>query len=265
LETYRQLAARGIGSVGLNFRSCGGELNRVPRLYHSGETEDVRFVVAWLQDRFPDRTLGAIGFSLGGNVLLKYLGEEEESGQKGEGIRAAAAISVPYDLSAGADYLESGFARVYAWRLLRSLRAKTRAKADLVRSLIEYKRALRARTFREFDDAATAPLHGFDGVEDYYTRSSSKHYLRTISVPTRLIHAADDPFLPASAIPYQRVKANPYLQTHFTECGGHVGFVEGSPWSRHYWAESTAAEFLATQLVDSAPSASPASSASPPS
>ena len=148
LETYRQLAARGVASVGLNFRSCGGELNRLPRLYHSGDTGDVRFIVDLLRQRFPHRPLGAIGFSLGGNVLLKYLGEEGRSGPGGlAGLSAAAAISVPYDLSAGADSLEVGFARIYVWRLLRSLKAKLRAKAGQVRGLLDLERAMEPKPF----------------------------------------------------------------------------------------------------------------------
>ncbi len=251
LETYRQLAARGVASVGLNFRSCGGELNRLPRLYHSGDTGDVRFIVDLLRQRFPHRPLGAIGFSLGGNVLLKYLGEEGRSGPGGlAGLSAAAAISVPYDLSAGADSLEVGFARIYVWRLLRSLKAKLRAKAGQVRGLLDLERAMESRTFREFDDAATAPLHGFQDVDDYYRRSSSRQYLHAIDVPTRLIHAADDPFLPAAAMPLREVRENATLEAAFTARGGHVGFVTGHPWARRYWAEAMAADFVARRLRD---------------
>jgi predicted alpha/beta-fold hydrolase len=112
LETYRRLARRGIPAVGLNFRSCSGPLNRGPRLYHSGETEDTRFVIRTLRARFPDARLGLVGFSLGGNVLVKYLGEEGERGQRGQGVAAAAAISVPYDLAAGARYMERGLAQL---------------------------------------------------------------------------------------------------------------------------------------------------------
>lgn len=246
LEAYRQLSARRIEAVGLNFRSCSGELNRGQRLYHSGETEDLRFVVRLLRARFPSAPIGALGFSLGGNVLLKYLGEEGEQGE----VRAAAAVSVPYDLAAGAAHMERGLARVYVWRLLRSLQRKVRARAQDLGDRVDVPRALRARTFWEFDDAATAPLHGFRDADDYYARSSSAGFLARVTVPTLLIHADDDPFLPAAAIPRSSVDANPCLAGVFTRWGGHVGFVAGSPWSRCYWAESRGAQFLAGQLTD---------------
>jgi predicted alpha/beta-fold hydrolase len=248
LEAYRQLARRGVDAVGLNFRSCSGELNRATRLYHSGETGDLRYVIGELGRRFPGRPLAAIGFSLGGNVLLKYLGEEgqqPQGRQAGQGLVAAAAVSVPYDLAAGAAHTEHGFARAYVWRLLHSLKRKVRARALVLGDRIDLRRALAARTFREFDDAATAPLHGFIDADDYYRRSSSASYLATIRVPTRLIHAADDPFLPASALPREAAARNPALDAWFTRRGGHVGFVSGPPWRRVYWAERRAAEHVA--------------------
>ncbi len=248
LETYRQLARLGVAAVGLNFRSCSGELNRAPRLYHSGETGDLRFVIGVLARRFPGRPLAAVGFSLGGNVLLKYLGEEGQSGQAQQGrgaLVAAAAVSVPYDLAAGAACTERGVARAYVWRLLRSLRRKLRARADTLGNRMDLGRALAARTFREFDDAATAPLHGFAGADDYYRRSSSAGFLGAIRVPTRLIHAVDDPFLPGTAVPREVAARNAALDPQFTERGGHVGFVSGPPWRRVYWAERMAAEHVA--------------------
>lgn len=246
LETYRALARTGVASVGLNFRSCGGEINRAPRLYHSGETGDLALVLDHLGDRFPRRALGAVGFSLGGNVLLKYLGEQ---GRRAQGrLGAAVAISVPFDLSAGADYLERGFARVYRRRLVRQLQGKIAAKRAMLDGLIDLGRARAARTFREFDDAATAPLHGFTGVEDYYRRSSSARFLGEVAVPTLLIHSRDDPFLPPDAVPDAATRANPHLTAAFTERGGHVGFVAGSIGAPVFWAEQVAAEFLAARL-----------------
>jgi predicted alpha/beta-fold hydrolase len=154
-------------------------------------------------------------------------------------------VSVPYDLAAGAAYTERGVARAYVWRLLRSLKRKVRARGPAWGDRIDIPRALAARTFREFDDAATAPLHGFAGADDYYRRSSSALYLAGIRIPTRLIHAADDPFLPASALPHEALTRNPALEPLFTARGGHVGFVAGPPWRRVYWAESMAAEHVA--------------------
>lgn len=245
LETYRQLARVGVAAVGLNFRSCSGELNRAVRLYHSGETGDLRHVVSLLARRFPGRPLAAVGFSLGGNVLLKYLGEEGREEQERGALVAAAAVSVPYDLAAGAACTERGVARAYVWRLLRSLKRKVRARAAVFRDRMDLPRALAARTFREFDDAGTAPLHGFADADDYYRRSSSAPYLEAIRIPTRVIHAADDPFLPGAALPRGAVARNPALDPRFTERGGHVGFVCGPPWRRVYWAERMAAEHVA--------------------
>ena len=243
MELYRQLAAAGLQAVGLNFRSCGGELNRLPRLYHSGETGDLAFVLRLIRQRFPGRPLAAAGFSLGGNVLLKYLGESGDTG-----IGAAVAISVPFDLAAGAQRLERGFSRVYRRYLVGKLKRKTRAKAALVRGRVSLRDVRRARSFAEFDDAATAPLHGFANAQDYYARSSSAGYLAGVRVPTLLIHSTDDPFLPASAIPRAAVAANPALTAEFTARGGHVGFVAGPPWAPVFWAERRAAGFLADRL-----------------
>ena len=244
-QLYRQLALRGIGGVGLNFRSCSGELNRGSRLYHSGETEDLRWVLSRLAEKFPGRRLSAVGVSLGGNVLLKYLGE---SGDR-SGLECAAAWSIPFDLSAGADFMETGFARVYVRRLLRTLKRKVRIRSEDFGPLIDIERTLRGRTFREFDDAATAPLHGFDGAADYYSRSSSAAFLPDIRTPTLVLHSADDPFLPAEAIPIAALNANPMIRPIITNRGGHVGFVTGShPLKPIFWAENIIADWLAERM-----------------
>ena len=245
-EMYRALAAQGVEAVGLNFRSCSGEMNRAARLYHSGETSDLALVLDHLSAREPERILGAVGFSLGGNVLLKYLGEH--GNQVPATVRAAAAISVPFDLSAGADFLERGFARLYRRYLVRQLQDKVRNKAGVLNGRIDLVRTRLARTFREFDGAVTAPLHGFCDAEDYYQRSSSARFLSAIAIPTLLIHSKDDPFLPQSALPEAAVRANSQITAVFTPHGGHVGFVSGSPFRPIFWAEREAARFLARHL-----------------
>ncbi len=247
LNVYRELAARGVAGVGLNFRSCSGAPNRTARFYHSGDTGDIRHVLEHLAARFPGRVLGAVGFSLGGNAMLKYLGEE--GGQSR--IRAAAAVSVPYDLAAGALLLErSRMGRWYTGMFIKTLVAKAMAKRNLMAAAgIDLERVRAARTFREFDDAATAPLHGFRDADDYYARSSSAGFLQRIRVPTLLLQSQDDPFLPADAFPWAAVRANPYLQAELTEAGGHVGFVGGSILHPSFWAEREAARFLAQRLT----------------
>ncbi len=253
LQLYRTLAQGGIAAVGLNFRGCSGEINRVARMYHSGETGDVAAMVERIVRQFPGRPLGAVGFSLGGNVLLKFLGERgAERGADGGPIAAAVSISVPFNLAAGAERLSQGFARVYQWFLMRKLQDKLRAKVSLVRDHVDVDRALAARTFWDFDDAATAPLHGFEGADDYYRRSSCNQYLASVRVPTLLIHALDDPFLPQDAVPVDAPRENPVLESAFTPGGGHVGFVSGPPWSPAFWAEQTAAQYLVQKLTRSA-------------
>ena len=179
-------------------------------------------------------------------MLLKLLGER--GGGPSLPIDAAVAISVPYDLAAGAAALERGLGPLYAGFFLRKLKRKVRAKATILEGACDVPRALAARTLRDFDDAATAPLHGFDGALDYYRRSSSNQFLRQVAVPTLLIHSVDDPFLPSHAIPLKAIRDNPALDASVLPRGGHVGFVEGPPWAPRYWAEAEAARFLATQL-----------------
>jgi predicted alpha/beta-fold hydrolase len=245
VETYHALARRGVRAVGLNFRSCSGELNRTARFYHSGDTADIRLIAGLLADRFPDVPLGAVGFSLGGNALLKYLGEEREATP----FAAAVAVSVPYDLGAGADALDStAIGRLYTSVFVRSLAAKAAAKGALLDGRCDRQRLRAAKSFRDFDDAATAPLHGFDHAQDYYDRSSSRGYIEHIRIPTLLIHSLDDPFLPAASFPAAAAEANPHVTTLVASAGGHVGFIEGPPWRPRFWAEGQAAEYLSERL-----------------
>ncbi|HEX6133259.1 MAG TPA: alpha/beta fold hydrolase [Longimicrobiales bacterium] len=247
INTYRELALRGVRAVGLNFRSCSGEPNRNARFYHSGDTADIEHVLRLLAARHPHVPRGAIGFSLGGNALLKLLGEL--GAEAPALVSAAVAISVPYDLGAGADWLDrSPVGRFYTTRFIKSLVAKAEAKAGLLADSCDLDRIRAARSFRDFDDAATAPIHGFADATDYYTRSSSQHYLPDIRIPVLLLHAADDPFLPAECFPHDRVDGNPYLHAVLTERGGHVGFIEGRPWAPSFWAEEHAAAFLSRRL-----------------
>jgi predicted alpha/beta-fold hydrolase len=246
LQLGRRLLDHGVGAVGLNFRSCSGELNRGLRLYHSGETSDLAWVIGRLRDRAPGRRLAAVGASLGGNVLLKYLGERGTSA----GLAAAAAWSVPFDLAAGSRFMERGFSRRYVGRLLSSLQAKVRARKDEIGRHVDLERTLRATTFREFDDAATAPLHGFDTAEHYYRESSSAGFIPAITAPTLVIHARDDPFLPFGAIPEAAMHANPAVTPVISDHGGHVGFVSGGvPFVPHFWAEDCIVRWLGKAIA----------------
>lgn len=245
-----RLMRLGIPATAINFRSCGRDprrlsrmiMNRQPRLYHSGETSDLDFVVKTLSGR-SKTPLVAIGTSLGGNVLLKWLGENPEQRM----IQAAVAISVPFDLGAGAVHLERGLGRIYVHRFLQSLRGKAveiARRFELPRERLDVPAALRARTFIEFDDAATAPLHGFDGAEDYYRRSSSLGFIARIRTPALCISAQDDPFLPASSLERVRREKSETVTLLTTARGGHTGFISGAPWNCRYWAEETAIEWI---------------------
>jgi uncharacterized protein len=248
INVYRELNARGVRSIGLNFRSCSGEPNRTAQSYHSGRTDDILHVLRLLAARHRHVPRGVIGFSLGGNAMLKLLGEEGEAAR--DLVQVAVAVSVPYDLAAGADSLDrTAIGRFYVNRFLRTMISKAEAKAALIGDACDMDRIRAARSFREFDDAATAPLHGFAGAAEYYAACSAKDFVHAIRVPTLLIHAADDPFLPGEAFPHAAAGANPCVQAVVTERGGHVGFIEGPPWAPRFWAEQQAARFLAAELL----------------
>lgn len=246
-NTLQELHARGMQGVALNFRSCSGEMNRTARFYHAGDTGDLRLVLRHLRTRYPEAPLGAVGFSLGGNVLLKYLGEEGADAVRV--LHAAVAISVPFDLAAGADKLERGMGRIYTRYFMRKLLRKSEAKHALLEPRCDLPRVRGARTLRAFDDAATAPLHGFSGAEEYYRDSSSGPFLAGIRVPTLLLHSLDDPFLPESSVPRRAIRDNPALIDGVVKGGGHVGFVTGTPREPLFWAEREAARFLARALL----------------
>ncbi|MBT8403369.1 MAG: alpha/beta fold hydrolase, partial [Gemmatimonadetes bacterium] len=245
LEAYAALAREDIAAVGVNFRACSGEPNLRARAYHSGETGDLAFVLEGLRDRFPNRVLLALGYSLGGNVLLKYLGEHGEA-EPAE-VSGAVAVSVPYDLDAGVRRLENTFLgrQLYSRYFLRSLVDKTRLKTHLLDESVHLDAVWNAESIRAFDEALTAPLHGFASAEDYYQRSSSAGFLPHVRVSTLLLHSLDDPFFAAEAVPRPAMADNPWLYPVVTERGGHVGFVGGSLSRPRFWAEESAARFLA--------------------
>jgi hypothetical protein len=243
---------RGWRGAALNFRSCARDParlslmlpNRRPRLYHSGETSDLDFVVASLAAREPETVLFAVGVSLGGNVLLKWLGENPRQ----RSIAAAAAISTPYDLGAGSRHLETLAGGFYVRGFLATLKPKA---FDVARRFpeaaarLDLARVARSRTFRDFDDAATGPLHGFAGAEDYYDRSSSLGFLGRIQTPTLCLSSEDDPFVPAWILPRVRAAASAAVTLVTTRRGGHIGFVSGpAPWRAIYRAEEEAIRWL---------------------
>jgi predicted alpha/beta-fold hydrolase len=246
---FGEAKRRGWAADLLIFRGCGDEPNRAPRFYHSGETGDLAMAVGRVHEEQPDAPIVLAGVSLGGNVLLKFLGEQAAAIL--DRVVAAAAVSVPFDLERGARFISTGFSRVYDRHFLRTLREKALAKLERYPGLFDADDLNRATNIYEFDDAVTAPVHGFKDAHDYYARSSSLGFLGRITVPTLLLSAVDDPFLPADVLEQVRdvARTNPRLQLEFTEHGGHVGFIGGRlPWRPFYYAEWRACEFLSAAL-----------------
>jgi predicted alpha/beta-fold hydrolase len=253
------VARAGWNVTALNFRSCARDpanirarlRNKRPRLYHAGDTDDLDLVVRTLAARAPGGQLAAIGFSMGGNVLLKWLGERADDAP----LAAAVALSVPYDLGAAADFLDRPSGRFYIWNFMRRVRPKV---LDVMERFPEETRHLdrarirRAFGVRAFDDCATAPLHGFAGAADYYARASALPFLARVRVPTLCFHADDDPFIPAASVARARDVASPAITFAVTPWGGHTGFVSGRwPWRPVYWAEETAIAWLAARTPSS--------------
>lgn len=234
------LGARGYRAVLMYFRGCSGEPNRLRRSYHSGDTGDLHYVIEHIRQRYAQNRPAVIGYSLGGNVLLKWLGEQGEKAP----VTTAVAVSVPFDLDAAAMKLDRGLSRIYQHHLIGKLRRSVIARSRLQPAPFPLEKLGTLTTFRTFDDAITAPLHGFRDAEDYYRRSSSRQYLCRIAVPVLILHARDDPFLPASAIPHERELAA-RVTLELSHRGGHVGFVSGNiPLRAHYWLETRICDHL---------------------
>jgi predicted alpha/beta-fold hydrolase len=246
---FNEARRRGWGADLLIFRGCGDEPNHTRRFYHSGETTDPVFVIDRVRAEHPSSPIVLAGVSLGGNVLLKYLGEQGTA--LTPQIRAAAAVSVPFDLERSCRHISHGFSKVYDRHFLRTLRKKAMLKLGSHPGLFDPAALDRATAIYDFDDVVTAPVHGFASAHDYYSRSSALGFLSAVRRPTLLLNAIDDPFLPAAILDDVRAVAerNPLLTLEFTEHGGHVGFVGGIwPWRPDYYAERRVCEFLAAAL-----------------
>ena len=241
------LHAAGFNVAALEFRSCGPTPPCGPQLYHSGRTDEIAFAIQKITSLWPGQPLAACGFSLGGNALLKYLGESENNTT----LAAAVAISVPFDLAACAAALDGPgfFPRLYRKHFLKSLRSKAVATANAHAVPFTAQQVRQCETLRAFDDLVTAPLFGFADADEYWSRNSSAQFLPQIVRPTLLIAAADDPFIPLAAIPQETIASNPHLQLELSCQGGHAGFVAKGWWRPSYWAESLAVKFLAERLV----------------
>ena len=250
------LLAHNFRSITLNFRGCSGESNNMARCYHSGETEDIHFLYQTLRRREPDTPIAAVGFSLGGNVLLKWLGEQGNN----LSLFCACAVSVPLVLSTCATKMDTGFSRIYRNTLLRELKQYLK---DKYKHLISTGHAQEAekisqlgdlstiQSFWQYDDQVVAKLHGYMSAEDYYQKSSSRYFLDSIKIPTLLIQAEDDPFMTQEVIPHQD-ELPEKVTMEITQGGGHVGFIAGSnPFKPQFWLEQRIPDFLKQQLIGS--------------
>jgi predicted alpha/beta-fold hydrolase len=236
----RAAEERGWHCCVMHFRDCGDYTNRLPRRYHAGETNDVRFFLDSLEASGNYGPIIAVGYSLGGNVLLKYLGESGDDVP----LRAATAVCAPLNLHVCADALNQGFSKLYQFHLIKRMKSAVRRKFDPHTAAFDWDRAMSAKTFDEFDDAVTAPLHGFDGKQDYYDRCSSAKFLIDITRPTLIINALDDPFMSADVIP-EPDKLSETVTLEVSDHGGHVGFVDGgTPWNPSYYLPDRIIGFL---------------------
>ena len=243
----RALQQQGFIAVLMHFRGCNGVANRLPRAYHSGDTADLAYLIAQIQLRYPGRELAAIGFSLGGNVLVKYCGEQGAQCA----LKAAVAVSAPLALAPSAERINQGGSKVYQQYLLGRLKATMMRKLDRHRDFplpVSKAQILALKTIRDFDDLLTAPLHGFQNADDYYQKSSGKAYLKQVRVPLLLVHAKDDPFLSPAVLP-KADEIPPYVQLLLSGHGGHVGFVTGNmPFKAEYYLEQQLPPYLAQFL-----------------
>ncbi|MBI4989914.1 MAG: hydrolase [Rhodocyclales bacterium] len=221
----RALARRGWAGAVPHFRGCSGEPNRLPRAYHSGDSAEIDWILRRMRSRFPQRTIFAAGVSLGGNALLKWAGEQE--GAARDAVQAVAGVCAPLDLTAAGQALQQGLSLLYAKHFLVTLKGSSQAKLARFPGLFDEGRMRAAETLHDFDDAVTAPLHGFRDAADYWRRASSKPWLPGIRLPALVINALNDPFLPRQALPgAKEVSASVTLD--YPAGGGHVGFVSGA-------------------------------------
>jgi len=229
----------GFRPVFMHFRGCGEEPSRLPRSYHSGDTQDLAQLVDYINRTSDTSVHAAIGFSLGGNVLLKWLGQTGDSNP----LQCGVAVSVPFILADAANRLQRGLSHMYEIHLMNSLKRSYIEKFKRIESPLDVEIS-QLKGFWEFDDRVTAPLHGFSGVDHYYTESSCRQYLAGIKVPTRIIHALDDPFMFSATVPDEN-ELGEQVELLLARNGGHVGFVTGKfPWKPEYWYEQKIIEFL---------------------
>ncbi|MGJ8633498.1 MAG: YheT family hydrolase [Luteolibacter sp.] len=232
------LMKRGWDVLVWNFRGCGEEMNRLPSFYHSGKTEDLELVIRHAMEAHPATKIDLLGFSLGGNLTLKYVGER--GSEIDSRISGAVAFSVPCDLADSSAELSKPKNRIYMERFLKSLRTKVKAKDAVFPGVMDLKGVDEMKSFAEFDNRFTAPLHGFESAEDYWIRSSCRQFLGNVFIPTLLVNAVNDPILGSKCYPKEEAENSEHFYLENPLQGGHVGFGTGE----EYWSEKRAVEFL---------------------
>ncbi len=241
LGMVRALNKSGRDCLAWNYRTCGGEPNKKLRMYHNGTTDDLDTVIQHAMSKKKYRSISLIGFSMGGNLNLIYLG------QRGSDIhpiiKKAVFFSVPCDLEGSADMLNKKSNRIFMNRFLKMLHKKIKAKAALMPDLINDKDYDKIKNFKEFDDRYTAPIHGFKNAEDYWKKCSSLQYIPKIKIPTLIVNAENDPFLSDSCYPINEVKDNNNVILEIPKSGGHVGFIEFNK-ENLYWSEKRTIKFF---------------------
>jgi len=245
----QELEKSGFATVLMHFRGCSGKENLLPQSYHSGQTSDAKAFIKYLNLQYPDSKLQAIGYSIGGNMLLKLLGEDKFKTP----LKSAISVSAPLDLAICADTINRGFAKIYQAYLLKPLKKqlKDKYKKFNMQKLLNLKKSNidKIKTIREFDNLYTAPINGFKDANDYYEKSSAKEYLKDIKIPTLIIHAIDDPFMTPKIIPKEDELPN-NIKLELLEYGGHVGFIEGSLLKPVYSLDSKIANFFISQIYN---------------
>jgi predicted alpha/beta-fold hydrolase len=239
---FAHLSLIGWRGVVPHFRGCGGEPNRLPRAYHSGDHAEIGAMLDAVRARIdPATKVYATGMSLGGSALLNWLGRQGNAAAAG--IEAAAAISTPLDLMASGIAIAKGANRIYTWHFLADLKPKALAMARRFPGMLDAGRIARVRSMWDFDDAVTAPLHGFAGTADYWTRGSSKPWLGGVGVPTLVINATNDPFIPLASLPSAR-DASAFVTLEQPRHGGHAGFASGRFPGHHRWLPTRLLSFF---------------------
>jgi hypothetical protein len=248
LGVMKALEKKGFASVVMHFRGCSGKENLLPYSYHSGETSDAKAWINYLNVKYKKSPLYGVGYSIGGNMLLKLLGEDGLDTP----LKSAVAISAPMDLEITAKRVNQGFSKWYQAHLLKPLKKtllKKYSRFNMEKLIKQTPDNIRKiKTIEEFDEKYTAPINGFKSAKDYYKKSSAKQFLKDIKIPTLIIHALDDPFMTPKVLPTQDEVSN-HITLNISQHGGHVGFVNGSLFKPKYWLEERIVNYLEEQYT----------------